>query len=259
MPVPYYLTVPQARAPDPDGGAPWGFAADADGSAYGRIVEGRLAVVEAPTGTLHTGPEGSTGGGNERRLRRQPPVRFNAQGGAEPNLPGGEAPTSSPPEIERRALPGRTILTGIAQPDVASVTIATPSDVRTIRPSGPHHVLIVVYDGQFFRGRITATIRLRDGRTTVEQIPNGPGGAFGLPQGPPPLATRLRSDEHTLASMESQVAAARRASPAERTKLLHGGSFPMIVEGLRQIRGAVAAERARLAYETAHPGQLPPE
>ncbi|MGO9488987.1 MAG: hypothetical protein ACLQBB_08185 [Solirubrobacteraceae bacterium] len=259
LPVPYYLTVPQARAPDPDGGAPWGFAADANGSAYGRIVEGRVAVVEPLTGTLHTGPDGSTGGGNERRPRRRPPVLFDAQGGPEPDLPGGEPATPSPPEIERRALPGRTIITGIAQPDVVSVTIATPSDVRTVRPSGPDHVLIVVYDGQFFRGRITATVRLRNGRTVVEQIPNGPGGAPGPPQGPPSLAARLRSDENTLAGMESQVAAARHASPSERTKLLHGGSFAMIVEGLRQIRGDVAAERARLAYEAAHPGQLPPE
>ncbi len=259
LPVPYDLTVPQARAPDPNGGAAWGFAADANGSAYGRVVEGRLAVLEDATGTLHTGPEGSSNGGNEPG-RRPEPVRFDSQGGAEPRLPGEEQVTLSKPQIERRTLPGHTIITGIAQPDVASVTIATPSDVRTLRPSGPYHVLIVVYDGQFFRGQITATIRFRDGRTAVEQIPNGPGGAAALaPHGTPSLRERLRSDERTLAGMQAQVRAARHASPRRRSQLLHGGSLAMILEGLNQIRGVVAAERARLAYEAEHPGQMPAE
>ncbi len=259
LPVSPYLTVPQARAPDPNGGAPWGFAADADGSAYGRIVEGRLAVVETQTGTLHTGPQGSSGGGSEPRLRRRQPVLFDAQGGSEPQLPGQEQAAPSEPQIERRTLPGRTIITGIAQPDVVSVTIATPSDVRTLRPSGPHHVLIVVYDGQFFRGQITAIIRLTDGRTVDEQIPNGPGGGRAPESRVPSLASRLHSDERTLAQMEAQVRDARRLRGREPTKALHGGSFSMILEGLSQMRGDVAAERGRIAYEAAHPGLLPAE
>ena len=258
LPVPYYLTVPQARTPDPNGGAPWGFAADANGSAYGRIVEGRLAVLDGPTGTLHTGPEGSSGGGNEGK-RRLGPVIFDTQGGSEPQSPGGEPVAPSKPEIERRTLPGRTIITGIAQPDVESVTIATPSDVRTLLPTGPHHVLIVVYDGQFFRGQITATVRLRDGRTIVQQIPNGPGGVASAQPATPSLAKRLQSDARTVAGMQAQVRAARRAPASKRSAVLHGGSFSMIVQGLAQIRGDVAAERARLAYTASHPGLLPAE
>ena len=259
LPVPYYLTVPQARTPDPNGGAPWGFAADAHGSAYGRIVGGRLAVLEGPTGTLHTGPEGSSGGGNEGK-RRPEPVIFDTQGGSEPQLPGEEQVAPSKPQIERRTLPGQTIITGIAQPDVESVTIATPSDVRTLSPSGPHHVLIVVYDGQFFRGQITATVRLRDGRTVVQQIPNGPGGARASAQpATPSLVKRLHSDTKTLAGMQAQLRAARRAPASKRSAVLHGGSYSMIVQGLTQIRGAVAAERARLAYIASHPGLLPAE
>jgi hypothetical protein len=259
LPVPYYLTVPQARAPDPNGGAPWGFAADARGSAYGRIVDGRLAVLEGPTGTLRAGPEGSSGGGNEGR-RRPEPVIFNTQGGSEQRLLSGEQVGTSKPQIERRTLPGRTIITGIAQPDVVSVTIATPSDVRTLRPSGPHHVLIVVYDGQFFRGQISATIRLRDGRSVGQQIPNGPGGveASAAPIAPS-LNKRLQLDTKTLAGMQAQVLAARHASPSMRAKILHGGSFSMILTGLAQIRGDVIAERARIAYQSAHPGLLPAE
>jgi hypothetical protein len=208
---------------------------------------------------MHTGPEGSGGGDYEPKLRLRQPVLFGAQGGSGPQLPGEGPPTPSRAQIERRTLPGRTIITGIAQPDVLSVTIATPSDVRTLRPSGPHHVLIVVYDGQFFRGQITATIALRDGRTVVQQIPNGPGGAAASAQAPPPLASRLRSDQKTLAAMQAQVRAARRAPARERAKVLHGGSYAMILQGLLQIRGDVTAERARLAYEAAHPGVLPAE
>jgi hypothetical protein len=259
-PGPGVPTTPQSRAPDPDGGAPWGFAAGSDGShAYGRIVEGRLATIEAQSGALRYGLQGWSGGGSTPPERKPAPVRFETEGGPEYD-PSGEFATTLPaPEIERRTLPGRTIVTGTAEADVVSVTLATPRDVRTLRPSGPEHTFIVVYDGQFFRGALTAAIALRDGRTVTESVPNGPGGL--LPSAPPraSLGARLRSDEVTLAGMRSQVARAERAGPRQRKKILGGAPLPQIVRGLRDIQAIVATERARIAYIRAHPGILPGE
>ncbi len=60
------VEAPQARAPDPNGGAPWGFSADSTGSAYGQIVTGRLASIAAGSGQVRAGGDGFTSGGNPR-------------------------------------------------------------------------------------------------------------------------------------------------------------------------------------------------
>ncbi len=186
-------------------------------------------------------------------------MRFSTQGGPEPESLFGPQPALSPPQVQRRTLPGRTIITGIAEADVESVTIATPRDVRTLRPVGPSHVMIVVYDGQFFRGTITATVLMRDGRTVTEHVPDGPGGIAAEAPQPPPRAARLRSDEATLRGMRAQLGQARHAHGRGRARALHGAPLTMIEQGYRQLRAMVATERARIAYEQAHPGVLPAE
>jgi hypothetical protein len=241
FPGPPAPDTPQARAPDPNGGAPWGFAAGPDRStAYGRIVQGRLAGIEERTGTLLNSPEGWSGGGTERLPRRQPPVRFDIQGGEAAVPPSERTVTPPPPQIERRTLPGRTIVTGVAEADVESVTITTPRDVRTLRPSGPLHALIVVYDGQFFRGAITATVRLRDGRTVTQELPNGPGGMQASAPPRPSLATLL-------ADTRRQLAEERR----------HPHRLPRSAPRPPSIAAIVSRIENRIAYEQAHPGQLP--
>jgi hypothetical protein len=255
-------STPQARAPDPNGGAPWGFAAGADGSsAFGQIVEGRLATIETRTGAVHYGPNRWSSGGNAPALRKPPPVRFETNGGPEEaGLLGGRSTAPPRPELERRTLPGRTIITGEADADVVSVTLATPRDVRTLRPSGPEHVFIVVYDGQFFRGAITATIELRDGRTVTEAVnnPDSPGPPAAEPA-TPSLAKRWQRDRVTLDSMRSEVARAEHAGRRKREKLLDGAPLTQIVHGLRGIEAIVVADEGRVAYVAAHPGVLPLE
>jgi hypothetical protein len=242
--------IPQVRAPDPDGAAPWGFAATHDcGTALGRIVGGRLATIELYDGVLKPGAE--TSGSSlscaahrtvfEPAFVRHEPVEFNQQ-----QLGGGESPFRSEqeplrrPEIEWRTLPGRTIVTGVARPDVVSVTLSSPSDVRTLRPAGPLHAILAVYDGYFLRGNLTATVRLRDGRVQTEQIVGyGPGL-----QEPEPLTVRLRVDREIL------------AQPLPRTD----------TRGAAQQRGFLAPAKAqiraierRIAYAREHPGLLPAE
>jgi hypothetical protein len=238
-------TAPQARAPDPDGGAPWGFSATPDCStAIGRIVEGRLASIDERNGVLKSGP-GIWGSGGSCPTHAQPhslpgernrPVRFDIQQ-ADTYVSPLEGPSReplTPSEIQRRTLPGRTIISGIARSDVAAVTISTPTDVRTLRPAGPLHVIIAAYDGQFFRGALMATVLFKDGRTETEPL-FGPAGAASL--SPPRLATQLRE-------MEAQI---------------HGGHpDARAPHGVpEQVRVRVETIRRRIAYEHSHPGLLP--
>jgi hypothetical protein len=236
-------TAPEARAPDPDGGAPWGFAVHANGSSsFGRIVDGRLAGIEEASGTVVSEAVEWTSGIGVPPGAQRPQVAFNAQTSGIEGGVGMSAPVLTPPEIKRRTLPGRTIITGVALPDVVSVTLATPSDVRTLRPSGPHHVLIAVYDGAFYEGVSTATIRLRDGRTTTETLPSGVLGAEAVP--PSPSFARLLS---LLRRELTRVEGDRSLTPAERRS-----------ERAREhlLAEARLIER-RIAYERAHPGELP--
>jgi hypothetical protein len=239
--------IPQVRAPDPDGGAPWGFIATRHCStAVGRIVDGRLATIDPLNGVLKPGSEFS--GGQiacldhateiEPTAVRDEPVEFDQQ-----QILSGQSPLNSypgmirQPEIERRTLPGRTVITGVARRDVVSVTIATPSDVRTLRPAGPLHTLLAVYAGYFLRGSIVASVRLRDGRVVTETLhsPWGPG------QQTPTLAKML--DE------------ARRQLRVLSRGAEHFGGAGV----LGAYRQRIAQIEGRLAYARAHPGVIPAE
>ena len=249
--VPPVLMVPQARAPDPGGGAPWGYVASADGAtAYGRILDGRLAGISERDGAIRNGPMGWSSGEpcRERRRRSACPfanprtqmVEFDVHGGAGEGPSEGAAPALTSPQVERRTLEGRTVITGRAEPDVVSVTLATPSDVRTLRPGGPQHVFIVVYDGQFFRGAITATILLRDGRTVTQQVQNGATSVGSAPQ-ELSLAAALQRDERELARAGSKQ---RHPSAMQR-------------QGLTFLEDNARLIEQRIAYERLHPGVLP--
>ncbi len=250
LPVPPALTVPQARAPDPDGSAPWGVAADANATAYGRIIDGRLGYVSEREGTVNFGPAGWGGnaegcrrpdGGHGCHPQRRPQaVEFDAQTESEAGL-SQHTPSLTRAQIERRTLPGLTIITGRASADVASVTIVTPRDVRTLRPQGPQHVFIVVYDGQFFRGKITAEILLRDGRTVTQPVPDVDSI---IDEG----AQRAPSLESQLQSFRGMLAAQREHRP---------GATPPPGSPPERLGARIRAIEGRIAYERGHPGVLP--
>jgi hypothetical protein len=242
--------IPQVRAPDPDGAAPWGFAATRDCStAVGRIVAGRLASIEESDGVLKAGSEFSGyrsscvthPGALEAAGELREPVEFDQQqvGAGQDPFRAQREPLRQP-EIEWRTLPGRTIVTGVARPDVVSVTLSTPSDVRTLRPSGPLHAILAVYDGYFLRGKLTATVRLRDGRVQTEQIASFGPGSYE----PEPLTARLHADRQTLAQL--RTAARSRGGSRDRAPL---ASFEARVHQLER----------RVDYQLAHPGLLPSE
>ena len=232
------LEIPQARAPDPNGGVPWGFSVSGNQSAQGQILDGRLVALDPRSGTLEAGPDAWSSGSPPRGRPKAPPVQFDAQGDSGTGL-AGEPGEYSPPEVQRRTLPGRTIITGRADPDVAAVTIVTPRDVRTLRPSGPGHVLIAVYDGQFFSGRITATVLLRNGKRVAEQIRDFTNVQAEAPP-EPSLASRLQGTRRQLRQWRGPRSGPGRAA-----------------EGYVLLRGSLRAIEDRIAFIHAHPGVLP--
>jgi hypothetical protein len=266
---------PQVRAPSPDGSAPWGFTRTSlcpsawSISEIGRVVEGRFATVEN-NGQVGPGGGGSSTGSpcgtrNARLQERDEPLggtnAFDDVIGFQivHNQPERtEPPTEA--EVQRRTLPGATVIAGTAAPDVKSITLSTPADVRTVQPVGPSHVFIVVYDGDFYRGTFTATALLSDGRTVTQPIRGASSNIDAEPESHRrSLAAQLRSDRRTLGTMSAQLAAVLHAGPARRRELLNGVPLSQLMRGVREIRAIVAGERARIAYIHAHPGILPPE
>jgi hypothetical protein len=261
---------PQVRAPDPDGSAPWGYTSTSLCPAawsiaeIGRVIDDRIAAVDPHTGQMSLGPEQSNTGSPcaSRNARLQRRFERSEDGGPlriETLDSEAQAGALTQAQIDRRTLPGHTAIAGSAPADVESITLSTPADVRTVEPVGPDHVFLVVYDGIFYRGTFTATVRLDDGRTITQRIPGASENPEDQEHRARPLTSQLRSDEATLASMRSQVAKIEHAEPSARSGLLEGVPLSQLLRGLHQIQLDVVGELARVAYEREHPGALPSE
>jgi hypothetical protein len=160
-----------ARAPDPAGGEPWGLLASRGSSGgicmsmTGRLVGTRLGNVDRRLGIFYSGPFDALQrcGDAVRNPTRAFPMRLDTGvWGIGEDDPRGR--------IERRVLNGRILFQGRVHPDVVSVTIRTPRDVRTLIPSSPAHVILAVYDGHFPAGKVTATARMKDGREVTRTL-----------------------------------------------------------------------------------------
>lgn len=240
---------PQVRAPDPGGAAPWGFYATRGCStAIGRVVDGKLASIDPVNGVLKPGAE-ATGDSSSCITRQAEPDGFRPPGwwrthpveldtvqlGEGRGVLQPEPALPAEPEVERRTLPGRTAITGIAEPDVVSVTLTTPSGVQTLRPEGPLHAILAVYAGYFVRGSLTAAVRLSSGRVLTETLPSLTASA--APQ--MSLASQLSAMIRQLHRLSER--ASRRPAPT----------------ALGFFRSRIAQIERRLSYERAHPGALP--
>lgn len=175
-----------AQAPDPDGGLPFGMTATPTREGGyctrtgGRVVGDRVGGVDYDLDLMREdGGAGSSACPPTRAaLRRQrrpdgrsmPPFRMGSSYGGGLGGELGEDPGLG--RIARRSPPGRIVYSGTADADVRYLTFATPSDVRTIAPSGPAHAFIIVYAGSFPTGDTVITTTFRDGRTRTDTLPN---------------------------------------------------------------------------------------
>lgn len=228
---------PYAIAPDPDGGPPWGFRAGAHSEVDGQVLDDRFIAVLAgdEDGQFQVGPDSS---GGSAFASHPNPLQLlpDLEDIVDPN-----PAALTPEQIERRTLSGRTVIAGLAAPDVVSVTITTPRDVRTVTPLGAHRAFIVVYDGFFYGSTVTATAKLRDGRTVTDDVqgatyPNPGGGSSSL-QAILAHVTRARARIRSLGHLPAGYL--RRAEASNRRM--------------------IQAITRRLRYEHGHPGVLPPD
>lgn len=168
-----------ARAPDPNGGLPFGLVASRTGdqgwclATGGRVVGDRVGTIDFQRDTLSelriSGGGSCTGGQSEAEVFRRSPVLLgSSSGGPEPAGEGGDPGSTG--RVARRTQKGLTILDGRVAPDVVSVTLETPRDVRTLIPGGPAHAILAVYDGPFPTGALRLIARFRDGHTKVQTI-----------------------------------------------------------------------------------------
>jgi hypothetical protein len=169
-----------ARTADPAGGASWGVAAvqAAPGrwcfTNAGRIVDGAVGQLDARLDLFYDqsrfayncAPEASARiRAKYRTLTRRNPLMYGFTTG---DVPAQGRPGGSAGRIALRAQPGTTVFHGIARPDVRTITVTTPSQTRTIRPTGPAHAFVVAFDGSFPTGRIRFTSTFTDGTTAVQ-------------------------------------------------------------------------------------------
>ncbi|WP_027005668.1 hypothetical protein [Conexibacter woesei] len=165
-----------ARAPDPDGGAPWG-----------------MAVVRGPQGTWCTGNAGRVVGDGVGQLDPRTDVFFDQSSFAYncPALTGrfkmshnhplvygfsagvtvddtGPGSARDHGRIALRHDPGATVFSGVALPGVVSITVIAPTQTRTIRPSGPSHAFVIAFPGSFPSGRIQLVSHFADGTTATQ-------------------------------------------------------------------------------------------
>ena len=122
----------------------------------GRSGAAPRRVPRSATSTLRTAAAG----------RRRPGSSFGGGLGAEP----GEDPRAG--RVARRSPAGLIVYSGTADPDVRYLTFATPSDVRTLAPSGPAHAFLIVYAGGFPTGDTIVTTTFNDGRTRRDTLAN---------------------------------------------------------------------------------------
>lgn len=167
------------RVADPVRGIPLGVvAAPAEGGGWcvsdaAEIVGRRVGQIDRKLGTFDDAPPSFNNGCRGVRDRGR---ALSLTFGYSMESAGRPAPGAAHRRawIERRMLRGTTSISGTARADVVSIRVATPRDVRTIRPSPRAHAVMLLYDGGFPSGTIELIATLRDGRTVRDRF----GGIF---------------------------------------------------------------------------------
>ena len=181
VPPPYRdrpLPAVGARAPDPNGGLPWGVGvvpSDLGGVCLVggpvRVIGDRVGYVDFRLGAFDDERDLRYRCNEEQIITRKYLVALETNYSTD--SAGGPQPGDDPARgrVARRSPKGYTVLAGRTRADVIAVTIATPNGVRTLTPSGPAHAFVTAYAGSFRGGRTIFTVRFRDGRTQVVKSP----------------------------------------------------------------------------------------
>lgn len=164
-----------ARAPDPEGGPPYGILAARAPRAgewcpaqAARVVGRRGGVVDGRLGTFVPLAYAFTCPNHRYPLTRRTPLGVSIAGSI------GRFATGGAGRIQRRSQPGSTIVSGRAHTDVRTLEIATSRDVRTLQPDPITHSFLTAYDGTLPRESITITATFTDGTHRTIVLAHGP-------------------------------------------------------------------------------------
>lgn len=158
-----------ATAPDPAGGEPWGIVVqrgDKGGLCFDipdRIVGTQVGFIDRRLDLFYSVAGFRVACGRLVPTRKDP-LQMDTL------ISGGGPQGEDRGRIERRVLEGRIVYWGRVHPDVVSVTIKTPRDVRTLIPSKDFHMIVAVYDGLFPGGKATATAHVRNGKEVTRAL-----------------------------------------------------------------------------------------
>jgi len=159
------------------GGLPYGMvvAEGTDGTVCtgvaGRVVGDRVGGVDFALDVLRGETTAGACGPPPRGGRGGAPFSFSTTWAGGLGLEEAEDPASG--RVARRTLPRRVIVAGTAAAEVRHLTLQTPSDTRTVSPTGPARAFLVVYAGDIAAGRITVTTTFRDGSTRRDTFSGG--------------------------------------------------------------------------------------
>jgi hypothetical protein len=179
-----------ARAPDPNGGLPYGLetvpsivpgaAARGETCLFGggvRVVGDRAGAVDYRRDVLDELEVGGGGGcGSDAQmaaaLKKMTCLPGISSGTGDTAGEGGD--TGGGGRVARRTQHSLTTITMRCATDVDRVTLQTPRDVRTLVLSGTGAIAaaLAVYDGQFSTGGIRWTAHFRDGHTKNGTVPD---------------------------------------------------------------------------------------
>jgi hypothetical protein len=153
---------------DPAGGEPWALLVtrgDAGGVCLGgpgRLVGDSLGYVDRALDTFSPSFIDNLGNCSRPAPTLGHPLRMDT-------LVSSGFQEEDEGRVQRRVIDGRIVYFGLAHPDVVSVTLTTPRDVRTLVPT-PDHTILAVYAGLFPGGQATATAHLKDGREVTQAL-----------------------------------------------------------------------------------------
>lgn len=167
-----------ARAPDPGGGPSWGVLGVRTKQGLwclgqaGHLLGNIVGSIDPRYGTMMgaSADHNPNGCGPMAQPTKQSPIQAVSSSGSYTDV-AGLAPNGDQLRLQR----GRTLIYGRTLDDVVELTFTTPRDVRTVIPSAPGKGFLLVYDGGFSGGPLTATARFRDGHTQTVELPGGGG------------------------------------------------------------------------------------
>jgi hypothetical protein len=156
-----------AVTPDPAGGPPWalmtvrGERGSTCISGPGRLAGNHLGSIDPQFDILVIDPFELRANCKRKKPTRAFPMRLDTMiAGVQPDPEGRN---------QLRVIDGRIVFSGTVHPDVRTVTITTPRDVRTLVPTRAH-AIIAVYAGLFPGGKATATARFDDGTEVTRSL-----------------------------------------------------------------------------------------